>query len=82
MLYDAQQHDSAGKKVMAVRYVDRLTGQEYEQPADVVMLGAFTMSNTKLLLASGSTKPYDPVSNNGVVQRTSATRWAAASTSS
>jgi gluconate 2-dehydrogenase alpha chain len=60
-------YDRAAKKVTAVHYVDRLSGQEYEQPADVVMLGAFTMSNTRLLLTSGIGKPYDSVSDSGVV---------------
>jgi gluconate 2-dehydrogenase alpha chain len=60
-------YDAKGKKVTGVHYVDLLSGQEYEQPADVVMLGAFTMSNTKLLLTSKIGKPYDPISNTGVV---------------
>ncbi|HEY0748132.1 MAG TPA: GMC family oxidoreductase [Steroidobacteraceae bacterium] len=60
-------YDRVGKRVTGVRYVDRLTGQEYEQPADVVMLGAFTMSNTRLLLTNKIGKPYDPVSQTGVV---------------
>jgi gluconate 2-dehydrogenase alpha chain len=60
-------YDRAGKKVTGVHYLDLQTGQDYEQPADVVMLGAFTMSNTKLLLTSKIGKPYDPVRNTGVV---------------
>ncbi len=60
-------YDASGKKVTGVHYVDRLTGQEFEQPADVVMLGAFTMSNTRLLLTSKIGKPYDPITNTGVV---------------
>ncbi|MEP7100533.1 MAG: GMC family oxidoreductase [Burkholderiales bacterium] len=60
-------YDKAGKKVTGVHYLDLQTGQEYEQPADVVMLGAFTMTNTKLLLTSKIGKVYDPVSNTGVV---------------
>ncbi|MDB5849171.1 MAG: family oxidoreductase [Rhodoferax sp.] len=60
-------YDAKGKKVTGVHYVDLQTGQEYEQPADVVVLGAFTMTNTKLLLTSKIGKAYDPVSNTGVV---------------
>jgi gluconate 2-dehydrogenase alpha chain len=60
-------YDKAGKKVTGVHYVDRKSGMEYEQPADVVMLGAFTMTNTKLLLTSKIGRPYDPVKNQGVV---------------
>ena len=43
--------------------------EEYEQPADVVVLGAFSMTNTKLLLQGGIGKPYDPRSGEGVVGR-------------
>lgn len=60
-------YDRAGKKVTGVHYIDLQTGQEYEQPADVVMLGAFTMTNTKLLLTSKIGRPYDPMRNTGVV---------------
>jgi len=60
-------YDSRTKRATGVRYLDLMTGQEYEQPADVVVLAAFTMTNTKLLLTSKIGKPYDPVSNSGVV---------------
>jgi gluconate 2-dehydrogenase alpha chain len=60
-------YDPATKRVSGVQYVDLLTGKEYEQPADVVVLGAFTMTNTKLLLTGGIGKPYDPATNTGVV---------------
>jgi len=60
-------YDAAAKRVTGVRYVDLRTGQEYEQPADVVMLGAFTMTNTHLLLLSKIGKAYDPETNSGVV---------------
>jgi gluconate 2-dehydrogenase alpha chain len=60
-------YDRAGRRVTGVRYVDLLTGQDYEQPADVVMLGAFTMSNTKLLLLDRIGRAYDPATDTGVV---------------
>jgi len=60
-------YDKKAKRATGVRYVDLLTGQEYEQPADVVVLGAFTMTNTKLLLMAGIGKPYDPATRTGVV---------------
>ncbi len=63
----ALRHDAAGRRVTAVHYIDLLTGREYEQPADVVLLGAFTMSNTKLLLTSGIGRPYDAERRTGVV---------------
>lgn len=60
-------YDEGGKRVTGVRYVDLISGQEYEQPADVVILGAFTMMNTKLLLTSKIGKPYDPLTQIGAV---------------
>ncbi|MEO6381940.1 MAG: GMC family oxidoreductase [Nitrobacter sp.] len=60
-------YDKKAKRVTGVRYVDLVTGEEFKQPADVVMLGAFTMTNTKLLLLDGIGKPYDPKTMTGVV---------------
>jgi gluconate 2-dehydrogenase alpha chain len=60
-------YDEGSKRVTGVRYVDLINGQEYEQPADVIVLGAFTMTNTKLLLTSKIGKPYDPLMQTGVV---------------
>jgi gluconate 2-dehydrogenase alpha chain len=50
-----------------VRYLDLNSGEEYEQPADVVVLAAFTMTNTRLLLLSGVGAAYDPAARRGVV---------------
>lgn len=58
-----------GGKVTGVMYVDTKTGQEYEQPAKVVALGAFTFTNNRLLLLSGIGKPYDPKTRQGVIGR-------------
>jgi gluconate 2-dehydrogenase alpha chain len=60
--------DSTGKQAKSVTYVDR-EGRQYEQPAEIVILGAFTTHNVHLLLLSGIGKPYDPVKNEGVVGR-------------
>ncbi|QCP53112.1 GMC family oxidoreductase [Trinickia violacea] len=60
-------YDARAKRVAGVHYVDLQTGQEHEQPADVVVLGAFTMTNTRLLLTSKIGEPYDPFSQTGVV---------------
>ncbi len=60
-------YDKDGKRVTGVRYVDMVSGAEYEQPADVVVLAAFTMSNTKFLLLSGIGRAYDPTTGEGVV---------------
>ncbi|MBR0906370.1 GMC family oxidoreductase [Bradyrhizobium liaoningense] len=60
-------YDRKAKRARGVRYVDLLSGEEYLQPADVVILASFTMSNTKHLLVSGIGKPYDPKTGSGVV---------------
>ena len=60
-------YDRRAKRVTGVRYLDLETGQEYEQPADVVVLGAFTLTNTRLLLQDRIGAPYDPATGKGVV---------------
>jgi gluconate 2-dehydrogenase alpha chain len=74
--------NTAGGQVTGVSYFDS-SGQEQEQPADLVVLGAFTFSNIRLMLLSQIGKPYDPIANTGVVGRNftyqivagSATAW-------
>jgi gluconate 2-dehydrogenase alpha chain len=63
------EYDRAAKRATGVRFVDRTTGAEYLQPADVVVLAAFTMTNTRLLLLSGIGRPYDVHTGRGVVGR-------------
>ena len=58
----------SGGHVTGVSYFDA-SGQEQEQPADLVVLGAFTLSNIRLLLLSQIGQPYDPQANTGVVGR-------------
>jgi gluconate 2-dehydrogenase alpha chain len=60
-------YDKAGRKVTAVRYIDRKSGEEYEQPAGIVALCSYTFSNTRLMLMSGIGTPYDPHSGTGSV---------------
>ena len=60
--------DSAGKKATGVTYIDA-RGVEVEQPADIVILGAYCFSNVRLLLLSGIGRPYDPLTGKGVVGR-------------
>ncbi len=60
-------YDAAAKRVKGVRYVDLNTGREYEQPADVVVLGAFTLTNTRLLLLDRIGAAYDPRAGKGGV---------------
>ena len=57
-----------GTRATGVTYVDA-QGQEWEQPADLVVLSAFQLFNVRLMLLSGIGKPYDPASNEGVVGR-------------
>ncbi|HLR65224.1 MAG TPA: GMC family oxidoreductase [Pseudogracilibacillus sp.] len=56
-------------KATGVLYVDTRTGQEFIQEADVVVLGAFTFSNNRLLLLSDIGEPYDPETRKGVIGR-------------
>lgn len=58
-------HD--GSKASGVKYVNTLTGEEFIQEADVVILAAYTFTNTKLLLTSKIGEPYNPETESGVV---------------
>ena len=58
----------AGKRATGVTFVDT-SGEEWEQPADLVILCAYTIFNVQLLLLSGIGRPYDPVVNQGVIGR-------------
>ena len=60
-------YDRAAHQVRGVRYLDVLTGEEILQPADTVILAAFTLTNTRLLLAGGLGRAYDPATGAGVV---------------
>ena len=60
--------DRSGKRATGVTFVDT-SGEEWEQPADLVILSAYTVFNVQLLLLSGIGKPYDPVANQGVIGR-------------
>lgn len=57
-----------GKTATGVTYMDA-SGQEVFQPADIVAVCSFQFNNVRMLLLSGIGKPYDPVSNTGVVGR-------------
>ena len=60
-------YDRTAKRVTGVRYIDLLSGDEIEQPADVVVLSAFTFTNAKLLLQGQIGAAYDPSTRRGVV---------------
>ncbi len=60
--------DSTGKRATGVVYMDS-SGDEWEQPADLVVVTAFTFENVRLMLLSGVGKAYDPVTNTGTTGR-------------
>lgn len=60
-------YDRRAKKVTGVTWVDMKTGEEYEQPAGMVILSGFTLGNTHMMLYSGIGEPYDPKTGRGVV---------------
>ena len=45
--------DSDGKRVTGVTYTNVLNGEEFEQPADIVLLCAYAINNVHLMLLSG-----------------------------
>jgi gluconate 2-dehydrogenase alpha chain len=60
--------DGARTRATGVTYVD-VQGQEWEQPAEIVLVCAFILFNVRILLLSGIGQPYDPKSGTGTVGR-------------
>jgi gluconate 2-dehydrogenase alpha chain len=60
--------DKSKKRATGVTYVDG-SGREFEQPAKMVIVGAYAFNNVRMLLLSGIGTPYDPKSGKGVVGR-------------
>jgi gluconate 2-dehydrogenase alpha chain len=60
--------DASGKHATGVTFVDT-QGEEWEQPADLVVLAAYTVFNVQMLLHSKIGAPYDPAANTGVIGR-------------
>ncbi|MGD9616548.1 MAG: GMC family oxidoreductase [Alphaproteobacteria bacterium] len=60
--------DNTGRRATGVLYVNA-QGQEFEQPADLVILCAFSLNNVKLMLNSGIGRPYDPATGQGTIGR-------------
>lgn len=60
--------DSTGKRATGVTYIDS-SGDTWEQPADLVIVAAFTFENVRLMLLSGVGIPYDPLTNQGTTGR-------------
>src|SRR2546425_284275 len=59
--------DASGSRVTGVTYTNVLNGEEFEQPAAMVLLCAYAINNVHLMLLSGIGQPYDPVSQQGVI---------------
>src|ERR1700744_4844757 len=60
--------DKSGKRATGVTFVDT-SGEAWEQPAELVILSAYTLFNVQLLLHLQIGRPYDPVTNTGTVGR-------------
>jgi gluconate 2-dehydrogenase alpha chain len=60
--------DPSGKRATGIVYIDT-SGKEWEQPADLVIVTAFTFENVRLMLLSGVGTPYDPATNVGTTGR-------------
>jgi len=60
-------YDKAARKVTAVRYVDTRSGEEYEQPAGIVLLTSYVFGNVQHMLLAGIGEPYDHATGKGVV---------------
>jgi gluconate 2-dehydrogenase alpha chain len=59
--------DSSGKRATGVTYINTLNGEEFEQPASMVLLCAYAFNNVHLMLLAGIGQPYDPASQKGVI---------------
>ena len=60
--------DRSRKMATGVTYVNA-SGEEFEQPADLVILCSFQLFNVQLLLLSGIGTPYDPSTGQGQIGR-------------
>ena len=56
-----------GDKATGVLYKDTRTGEEFEQPADVVALTSYIFNNVRLLLLSGIGRQYNPKTGTGMI---------------
>lgn len=50
-----------------VVYINPMTREEFEQPADVVILASYVFNNIRLLLHSELGKPYNPADGTGII---------------
>jgi gluconate 2-dehydrogenase alpha chain len=70
-------YDKTAKRVVSVTYTDMRNGEEYEQPAGIVILSSFVFSNVQHLLLAGISEPYDHDSGKGVVGKNYAYQYEA-----
>lgn len=74
-------HMDKDKKIATgVTYTNLQTGEELYQPAKIVILAAYGLNNVHLMLTSGIGKPYDPVSQKGVIGKNYAYQTGAGAT--
>jgi len=59
--------DSDNKRVTGVTYTNVLNGEEFEQPAAIVILAAYVLNNVHLMLLSGLGQAYDPATQKGLL---------------
>lgn len=60
--------DASGEVATGVTFVDA-SGEEFEQPAALVLVCAYGLHNVRMMLLSGIGKPYDPKTGEGTVGR-------------
>ncbi|WP_054308141.1 GMC family oxidoreductase [Mesorhizobium sp. 1M-11] len=60
--------DGSGKMARGVTYVDT-SGEEFFQPAEIVLICAYALHNVRLMMLSGIGSIYDPVTGQGTVGR-------------
>jgi gluconate 2-dehydrogenase alpha chain len=58
--------DKTAKRATSVTYIDA-QGEEFEQPAELIVLSAYILNNVHMLLTSGIGTPYDPATGAGVI---------------
>lgn len=58
-----------GNKVTGVRYIDTISGEEFIQPANAVVLTSYVFNNAKLLMVSNIGEKYDPATGRGTLGR-------------
>jgi gluconate 2-dehydrogenase alpha chain len=60
-------YDKQARRVTGVAYTDMRTGEDFEQPAGLVVLSSFVFGNTQQLLLAGIGEPYDVRTGKGVI---------------